>query len=137
MFEEMGSARVRPNDVTLVSVLSACGNLGTLGLGKRIHGFLDENGYGLNLFVGSALIDMYCICGVVMVLVLVLVLEPPHLLPLFFLVFPCTNPINSEATTTVLLAIKPITIPAIPLEPSPELPLQLPKGAPQRLGLFP
>ena len=33
MFEEMGNARVRPNDVTLVIVLSACGNLGTLGLG--------------------------------------------------------------------------------------------------------
>ncbi|KAJ8646642.1 hypothetical protein MRB53_008390 [Persea americana] len=65
MFEEMGNAGVRPNDVTLVSVLSACGNLGALGLGKRIHGFLDENGYGLNLFVGSALIDMYCKCGMV------------------------------------------------------------------------
>ena len=39
MFEEMGNAGVRPNDVTLVIVLFACGNLGTLGMGKRIHGF--------------------------------------------------------------------------------------------------
>ncbi|XXG40717.1 hypothetical protein AAC387_Pa01g1366 [Persea americana] len=115
MFEEMGNARVRPNDVTLVSVLYPCRNLGTLGMGKRIYGFLDENGYRLNLFVGSALIDMYCKCGVVMVLVL----EPPHHLSLFFLFFPCTNPINSEVRTTVLLPIKPITIPAIPLESSP------------------
>ncbi|XXG64574.1 hypothetical protein AAC387_Pa05g2482 [Persea americana] len=133
MFEEMGNARVRPNDVTMVSVLSACGNLGTLGLGKRIHGFLDENGYELNLFVGSVLIDMYYKCGVVMVLVL----EPLHHLLVFFLFFPCTNSINSEARTTVLLANKPITILTIPLEPSPELPLQLPKGAPQRSELFP
>lgn len=65
MFEDMGNAGVRPNDVTLVSVLSACGNLGALGLGKRIHAFLHENGYGLNLFVGSALIDMYSKCGMV------------------------------------------------------------------------
>ncbi|XXG74775.1 hypothetical protein AAC387_Pa07g3404 [Persea americana] len=125
MFEEMGNARVRPNDVTLVSVLSTCGNLGTLGLGKRIHGLLDENRYGLNMFVGSALIDMYCKCGVVMVLFL----ESPHHLPLFFLLFPCTNPISSEERT-IVLAIKLITIPAIPPEPSPGLPLQLPKGAP-------
>lgn len=65
LFEEMCFAQVRPNDVTLVSVLSACANLGALGLGKRIHGFLDGNGYGLNRFVGSALIDMYSKCGMV------------------------------------------------------------------------
>ncbi|XXG74641.1 hypothetical protein AAC387_Pa07g3312 [Persea americana] len=88
MFEEMVNAWVRPNDVTLVSVLFACGNLGTLVMGKRIHGFLDENGYGLNLFVGSALIDMYCKCGVVMVLVL----EPPHHFPLFFSLLPLHKP---------------------------------------------
>ncbi|XP_058107150.1 pentatricopeptide repeat-containing protein At4g21065-like [Magnolia sinica] len=65
MFEDMRSAGVKPNDVTMVSVLSACANLGALGLGRRIHSFLEDNGFGLNLFVGSALIDMYSKCGMV------------------------------------------------------------------------
>ncbi|XP_043703407.1 pentatricopeptide repeat-containing protein At4g21065-like [Telopea speciosissima] len=65
MFEEMGAAGLKPNDITLVSVLSACANLGALGLGKRVHSLLEDNGYLLDLFVGSALIDMYSKCGMV------------------------------------------------------------------------
>ncbi|KAL6009993.1 hypothetical protein ACLOJK_000424 [Asimina triloba] len=65
VFEDMNLAAVKPNDVTLVSVLSACANLGALSLGRRIHAFLEGNGFTLNLYVGSALIDMYCKCGMV------------------------------------------------------------------------
>ncbi|XP_010241799.1 PREDICTED: pentatricopeptide repeat-containing protein At5g66520-like [Nelumbo nucifera] len=63
MFDDMVASGVKPNEITLVSVLSACANLGALGLGKRIHSFLEDNGYGLDLFLGSALIDMYSKCG--------------------------------------------------------------------------
>ncbi|KAL5709786.1 hypothetical protein ACHQM5_020431 [Ranunculus cassubicifolius] len=65
VFEEMDTAGVKPNEITLVGVLSACANLGALSIGRRVHRFLEENDYKLDLFVGSALIDMYSKCGVV------------------------------------------------------------------------
>ncbi|KAF9600820.1 hypothetical protein IFM89_013055 [Coptis chinensis] len=65
VFEEMEVKGVKPNEITLVSVLSACANLGALGLGRRIHTFLEDNKYELDLYVGTALIDMYSKCGMV------------------------------------------------------------------------
>ncbi|MCL7023754.1 hypothetical protein MKW94_017854 [Papaver nudicaule] len=64
-FENMGKAGVKPNEITLVSVISACANLGALGFGRRIHSFMEDNHYKFDLFVASSLIDMYCKCGVV------------------------------------------------------------------------
>lgn len=56
---------VRPNDATLVTVLSACARLGALDLGKWIHVYSYDNGYRGNVFVGNALMDMYAKCGIV------------------------------------------------------------------------
>ncbi|OVA17966.1 Pentatricopeptide repeat [Macleaya cordata] len=56
---------VKPNEITLVSVISACANLGALEFGRRIHSFMEDNRYELDLFVASSLIDMYCKCGMV------------------------------------------------------------------------
>ena len=55
--------RVCPNEVTLVCVLSACAQLGALELGKWIHSYVGKNNIKLNIFLGAALIDMYCGCG--------------------------------------------------------------------------
>ncbi|KAL5558623.1 hypothetical protein UlMin_034834 [Ulmus minor] len=52
-----------PNDVTLVSVLSACAHLGALDLGKWIDRFITRKGMELGLFLGNALADMYAKCG--------------------------------------------------------------------------
>lgn len=52
-----------PNDVTLVSVLSACANLGALDLGKWIDRYIRRNRMKLGLFLGNALADMYAKCG--------------------------------------------------------------------------
>lgn len=65
MFGAMTSAGVQLNDMAAVSILSACANLGALGLGRRLHKHLDRGGSGLDLFTGTALVDMYCKCGVV------------------------------------------------------------------------
>ncbi|GFS44402.1 tetratricopeptide repeat (TPR)-like superfamily protein [Actinidia rufa] len=54
---------VCPNDATLVTVLSACARLGTLDMGKRVHVYVESNGYKENIFVRNALIDMYAKCG--------------------------------------------------------------------------
>ncbi|KAF5200516.1 Pentatricopeptide repeat-containing protein [Thalictrum thalictroides] len=45
-----------PNDVTLVSVLTACGRTGELILGRKIHGFAVGSGFKLDVFMGSSLI---------------------------------------------------------------------------------
>ncbi|XP_073020975.1 pentatricopeptide repeat-containing protein At1g33350 [Primulina eburnea] len=64
MIVEEGSAgRNKPNQVTVVSVLSASGKAGLLHLGKCIHGYVCRNGLSLDLFVTNGLIDMYGKCG--------------------------------------------------------------------------
>ncbi|KAF8412610.1 hypothetical protein HHK36_000579 [Tetracentron sinense] len=64
LFREMQQVSgLGPNDVTLVSVLSACAHLGALDLGKWIDWFINRSGMELNLFLGNALADMYAKCG--------------------------------------------------------------------------
>eukprot|EP00258_Populus_trichocarpa_P032997 XP_024449016.1 pentatricopeptide repeat-containing protein At5g66520 [Populus trichocarpa] len=54
---------VRPDEVTLVSVISACTNLGDLQMGYSVHSYIDENGFGWMVSLCNALIDMYAKCG--------------------------------------------------------------------------
>ncbi|CAA0825334.1 Pentatricopeptide repeat-containing protein -chloroplastic [Striga hermonthica] len=54
---------VKPNAVTLASVLPVCSQLVSLSLGKAIHGFAIRNFLDENVFVGSALVDMYSKSG--------------------------------------------------------------------------
>lgn len=53
----------RPNEVTILSVLSACGQLGALESGRWLHNFIGNNAIKINRVVGTALIDMYSRCG--------------------------------------------------------------------------
>ncbi|CAN6713463.1 unnamed protein product [Malus baccata var. baccata] len=62
MFDEM-LAFTRPDNVTLVSALTACGKMGCLHLGRQIHGLVLASGFALDVFLGSSLIDMYAKCG--------------------------------------------------------------------------
>ncbi|XP_057963816.1 pentatricopeptide repeat-containing protein At1g08070, chloroplastic-like [Malania oleifera] len=56
-----------PNHVTMVSVLSVCAQIGDLDLGKWIHGYMESKGCNgvveSNMFLATALIDMYSKCG--------------------------------------------------------------------------
>lgn len=61
-FREMVLNRVRPNAVTVSSILPACSELRTLKLGREIHGFVVKHGMEENLFVCSALVSMYANC---------------------------------------------------------------------------
>lgn len=63
LFEDMQREEVRPDNCTLVNVLSACAHLGALGQGEWIHAYIDKNGIGTNGFVATALVDMYSKCG--------------------------------------------------------------------------
>ncbi|KAF8413127.1 hypothetical protein HHK36_001103 [Tetracentron sinense] len=62
----VGSNR-RPNHVTMVSVLSACAQVGDLDVGSWIHEYAKSKGCkGIlesNTFLATAIIDMYSKCG--------------------------------------------------------------------------
>lgn len=54
---------IRPNQVTVVCALSACGHTGMLQLGKSIHGYVYRNRLGPCWFISNASVDMYGKCG--------------------------------------------------------------------------
>ncbi|XP_068643456.1 pentatricopeptide repeat-containing protein At2g34400 [Aristolochia californica] len=62
-FRKMRMAGFEPNEMTLVSVLGSCGDLGDLELGKWIERFMEENGMKMNSYIGSSLLNMYGKCG--------------------------------------------------------------------------
>ncbi|KAF8401571.1 hypothetical protein HHK36_012515 [Tetracentron sinense] len=64
-FRRMQIESFKPNVITIVSVLSACASVGALDTGKWVHIFVNKNGFLLDPFLGSALIDMYSKCGAV------------------------------------------------------------------------
>ncbi|XP_020212511.1 pentatricopeptide repeat-containing protein At3g21470 [Cajanus cajan] len=62
-FEGMGAEGFEPDEFTVVSVLSACAQLGRLDVGKEIHHMVEQKGITVNPFVLSGLVDMYAKCG--------------------------------------------------------------------------
>ncbi|KAJ1272625.1 hypothetical protein BS78_06G217600 [Paspalum vaginatum] len=65
-FQEMLEAGLEPTSVTLASVLPACDPLGGgLCVGKQIHCFAVRHCLDTNVFVGTALVDMYSKCGLI------------------------------------------------------------------------
>ncbi|KFK36332.1 hypothetical protein AALP_AA4G109000 [Arabis alpina] len=63
LFREMKKTRISTDAVTLSTVLSACGSVGALELGKRIETYASETGLQHNIYVATALVDMYGKCG--------------------------------------------------------------------------
>lgn len=62
-FFDMCDAKMRPDEMTLVIVLSACSKLGDLSLGRKISRYIDDNGVNPDVFIGNALVNMYLECG--------------------------------------------------------------------------
>ncbi|KAK1666773.1 hypothetical protein QYE76_054932 [Lolium multiflorum] len=63
LFERMKATDCRPNEVTLVGVLSACGQLGSDELVEHVGNYAESQRLPLTSYLGSALIDMYTRCG--------------------------------------------------------------------------
>ncbi|XP_020267393.1 putative pentatricopeptide repeat-containing protein At1g68930 isoform X2 [Asparagus officinalis] len=61
-FKEMREAGVSIDQYTFGSVLTACGGISALKEGKQIHAYIIRTCYEGNIFVGSALVDMYSKC---------------------------------------------------------------------------
>ncbi|KAH0970533.1 hypothetical protein GBA52_022689 [Prunus armeniaca] len=64
LFGEMLLENVRPDSFTISSVVSSCAKLSSLYYGQVVHGKAVHMGVADQLLVSSALVDMYCKCGV-------------------------------------------------------------------------
>jgi|UniRef100_A0A2N9FG07 pentatricopeptide repeat protein len=67
-FHEMQMGKddtVRPDKITIASVLSACAYLGAIDHGKWVHSYLRRSGLECDMVIGTALVDMYGKCGCV------------------------------------------------------------------------
>ena len=62
-FRLMLEERIKPDEFTMASVLSACAQLGSLEQGKKVHEFINRKHIRKNHFVNNGLIDMYAKCG--------------------------------------------------------------------------
>ncbi|GAU22227.1 hypothetical protein TSUD_227630 [Trifolium subterraneum] len=62
-----GGMELQPDDATFVVTLSACGAIGALDFGRKVHSFIrDSTNYlGGCISVSNALVDMYAKCGAV------------------------------------------------------------------------
>ncbi|CAH1437723.1 unnamed protein product [Lactuca virosa] len=63
LFNEMMCKRVEPNLVSVISALQACEAMCNLEEGKKIHEVAVRKGFELDVFVSTALIDMYMFCS--------------------------------------------------------------------------
>lgn len=65
LFGQMHRARMRLNEFTFASVVKAGAEIAALGEGRQVHASILKTGFDSDIFVGSALVDMYSKCRVV------------------------------------------------------------------------
>ncbi|CAL9005843.1 unnamed protein product [Prunus brigantina] len=63
LFHLMQMEGMRVNEVSMVSVLSACSHLGALDQGRWAHAYIERNKLRMTVTLETALIDMYAKCG--------------------------------------------------------------------------
>lgn len=63
LFAEMVGSGIKPSSVTIASVLPSLSKLKLIERGKEIHGYAVRNGCESDVFVASAVVDLYCKCG--------------------------------------------------------------------------
>lgn len=63
LFEKMENVKVKPDESTVVSILSACACLSDLQYGRHVHRLILTKNILQDVVVGTALIDMYSKCG--------------------------------------------------------------------------
>ncbi|XP_078427569.1 basic helix loop helix DNA-binding superfamily protein [Wolffia australiana] len=62
-FEAMEAAGVAPDNVAIASLIAACADLGAMDIGRAAHCRILPGFSCMDVFVGSALVDMYAKCG--------------------------------------------------------------------------
>ncbi|XP_057835616.2 pentatricopeptide repeat-containing protein At3g12770 [Cryptomeria japonica] len=59
LFHQMVQENIVPNSTAITSAISACGQLGALEEGKRIHDYIRGKKLQLDVYITTSLIDMY------------------------------------------------------------------------------
>ncbi|KAL5716247.1 hypothetical protein ACHQM5_017966 [Ranunculus cassubicifolius] len=62
-FRQMQFQNVRPDRTTLASILTTCSGIGLQKIGKQVHAASLKESLYVDMFVSSALVDMYSKCG--------------------------------------------------------------------------
>ncbi|KAJ0914305.1 putative tetratricopeptide-like helical domain superfamily, DYW domain-containing protein [Helianthus annuus] len=62
-FRDMRAEGIEANQYTFPSVLTACGEIMAFRFAVQVHGCIVKGGFAANVFVESALVDMYARCG--------------------------------------------------------------------------
>ena len=63
LFHRMLWKRVVPKEIMLLSLLTECGSVGALSLGRWLHSYILRNGVVMSLALATAIVDMYGKCG--------------------------------------------------------------------------
>ncbi|KAI3454198.1 hypothetical protein Pfo_010861 [Paulownia fortunei] len=63
LFRRMQIVGVRPDEITMVKVLSACADLGALELGRWVESYIEKEKFEMRAELCNALIDMFAKCG--------------------------------------------------------------------------
>ncbi|XP_010444007.1 PREDICTED: pentatricopeptide repeat-containing protein At5g61800-like [Camelina sativa] len=63
LFDKMIDLGLKPDNVAIVSTLSACAQSGDLEKGKAIHGYTKRNKLFVDSFLATGLVDFYAKCG--------------------------------------------------------------------------
>ncbi|CAA6662226.1 unnamed protein product [Spirodela intermedia] len=65
LFSDLRRGGLRPNQFTFSAVFPACAAVGAVAAGEQVHALALKQGLHLDLFAGSAAVDMYAKCGAV------------------------------------------------------------------------
>lgn len=63
LFSMMREVGIDPDKITLLGVLSSCASIGALELGGWVDTYVSHSGLRRDVYIGTALIDMYAKCG--------------------------------------------------------------------------
>ncbi|OAY51983.1 pentatricopeptide repeat-containing protein At2g33680-like [Manihot esculenta] len=63
LFSKMHFCGIKPSEFTLVGVLNACSDIGADEEGKQVHSYLLKLGFEFQMYIMTALVDMYAKCG--------------------------------------------------------------------------
>ncbi|KAL4313671.1 hypothetical protein AHAS_Ahas15G0008400 [Arachis hypogaea] len=63
LFNEMIGLRIRPDNITLVNVLSSFAQIEELKQGRIVHDYITRNGIRIDSYLATELVDLYAKCG--------------------------------------------------------------------------
>ncbi|XP_043713113.1 pentatricopeptide repeat-containing protein At4g18520, chloroplastic-like [Telopea speciosissima] len=63
LFRLMKRRHIIANNLTVISILRACGSISSLTTGKEVHAQVLRNSIHRNIYIGSTLVWFYCRCG--------------------------------------------------------------------------